>query len=243
MADVVLWIGRRRIPNDGGMVSSGIAQAIFDMAAAGPGAVSEIPAMKAAKWPGNRKSIVRQRLKRKIEYSCENRDQDYAKGQYPESPITESRPSFRPGRRASYNYTIPSIFALPCHGLGLHDTGASLSIQGHHCCPDSLTGPTVTPTLIEIRSRHRQNHNQSMDSPIRRNMISFFAEVKSPVRLQRSREVQFQLSCLRIIIKSACTIQNGMLTKIRFPGNGLTRGEMPLYPVRKLLSVFVEFMQ
>ena len=70
------------------MVPLGIAQAVFDMVSGGPGPVGIGPAMQAVVRPVYEEPLVRCRLKRKIEYVCENQNQDYTKGKYPEMLLT-----------------------------------------------------------------------------------------------------------------------------------------------------------
>jgi len=53
------------------------------MVSGGAGPVDIGPAMQAAVRPVYEQPLVRCRLKRKIEYARENRNQDYTKGKYP----------------------------------------------------------------------------------------------------------------------------------------------------------------
>ena len=66
------------------MVPLCIAQAVFEVVSGGPGPVGIGPAMQAVVRPVYEEPLVRYRLKRKIEYACENQNQDYTKGKYPE---------------------------------------------------------------------------------------------------------------------------------------------------------------
>ena len=79
---------RWRVPYCQGMVPFSIAQAVFDMVSGGPGSVGSGPAMQAVVRPVYEETLVRCRLKGKIEYACENQNQDYTKDKYPEMLLT-----------------------------------------------------------------------------------------------------------------------------------------------------------
>jgi hypothetical protein len=105
-----------RLPDFGGTVSFGIAQAVIDMASGSPGHMGIFPAMQAVERPGNEQPLVRWRHKRKIKYACENPDTDYTEGEYPEMSFVQTRPFVRL-LRAVYNDLIPADFSPACHSL------------------------------------------------------------------------------------------------------------------------------
>jgi len=112
-------MGWRRVTHYQSAVSFGIAQAVFDIASGIPGPIGTAPAMQAVVRPGNKKPLVRWRLKRKIKYAGNNRNQDYTKDKYPEMPITQAQPFICPGWSARNNDMILPVVGFPCHCFDL----------------------------------------------------------------------------------------------------------------------------